>query len=138
MAFGGRNCSAVLADIRRLNRNPPRMILDHPCANIASLLQNMAYQADQKTKRLILRRLGTNELFRLLSDPCAAILKKTLGLLRNLLTRPHVDQFMEDGQGSQIMQVREDKRGVAKTVRGSSVVFWCPVLPISFRVSSFH
>ncbi|XP_037084817.1 armadillo repeat-containing protein 8-like [Pollicipes pollicipes] len=67
-------------------------------------LMNMAYQADHKIKRLILRRLGTNELFRLLSDPSTAILMKTLGLLRNLLTKPHVDQFMDDSHGPQVMQ----------------------------------
>ena len=69
--------------------------------------QNLAYQADHKTKRLVLRRLGTNELFRLLSDPSPAVLMKTLGLLRNLLTRPHVDQFMDETQGPQVMQVRQ-------------------------------
>lgn len=52
-------------------------------------LQNMAFQADQKIKVEIVRCLGTEQLFRLLSDPDANVLMKTLGLLRNLLsTRP--------------------------------------------------
>ncbi|XP_043213924.1 armadillo repeat-containing protein 8-like [Amphibalanus amphitrite] len=67
-------------------------------------LMNLAYQADQRAKRAVLRRLGASELFRLLSDPSPAVLMKTLGLLRNLLTRPHVDQFMDETQGPQVMQ----------------------------------
>lgn len=52
-------------------------------------LQNMAFQADQKVKVEIVRGLGTEQLFRLLSDPDGNVLMKTLGLLRNLLsTRP--------------------------------------------------
>ena len=72
---------------------------------VSARRQNLAYQADQKTKRAVLRRLGTSELFRLLSDASPAVLMKTLGLLRNLLTRPHVDQFMDDTHGPQVMQV---------------------------------
>lgn len=49
----------------------------------------MAFQADQKVKVEIVRCLGTEQLFRLLSDPDTNVLMKTLGLLRNLLsTRP--------------------------------------------------
>lgn len=49
----------------------------------------MAFQADQKIKMEIVRCLGTEQLFRLLSDPDNNVLMKTLGLLRNLLsTRP--------------------------------------------------
>lgn len=49
----------------------------------------MAFQADQKVKVEIMRALGTEQLFRLLSDPDSNVLMKTLGLLRNLLsTRP--------------------------------------------------
>ena len=67
--------------------------------------QNLAYQADHKTKRSVLRRLG-GELFRLLLDPSPAVQMKTLGLLRNLLALPHVDQFMDDTHGPRVMQVR--------------------------------
>ncbi|KAK2850342.1 hypothetical protein Q7C36_009125 [Tachysurus vachellii] len=67
-------------------------------------LMNMAFQADQKVKVEIMRALGTEQLFRLLSDPDANVLMKTLGLLRNLLsTRPHIDQIMSS-HGKQIMQ----------------------------------
>lgn len=52
-------------------------------------LMNMAYQADQNLKTQILNCLGTDQIFRLLSDSNVNILMKTLGLLRNLLsTKP--------------------------------------------------
>ncbi|KAK0147049.1 Armadillo repeat-containing protein 8 [Merluccius polli] len=67
-------------------------------------LMNMAFQADQKVKVEIVRSLGTEKLFRLLSDPDINVLMKTLGLLRNLLSsRPHIDQLMSS-HGKQIMQ----------------------------------
>ncbi|KAM9851273.1 armadillo repeat-containing protein 8 [Aulostomus maculatus] len=67
-------------------------------------LMNMAFQADQKVKVEIVQCLGTEQLFRLLSDPDTNVLMKTLGLLRNLLsTRPHIDQTMSS-HGKQIMQ----------------------------------
>eukprot|EP00064_Thunnus_orientalis_P003282 superscaffoldBa00000260_g3291 len=63
-----------------------------------------ALMADQKVKVEIVRCLGTEQLFRLLSDPDTNVLMKTLGLLRNLLsTRPHIDQIMSS-HGKQIMQ----------------------------------
>ncbi|CAH0390272.1 unnamed protein product [Bemisia tabaci] len=67
-------------------------------------LMNMAFQADQKIKLQILHTLGTDQLFRLLSDSEVNIIMKTLGLLRNLLsTKPHIDHIM-GLCGSQIMQ----------------------------------
>ena len=69
------------------------------------LIQNMAFQAEQKVKVQILCCLGTDQVFRLLSDHEVGVIMKTLGLLRNLLsTQPHIDLIM--GQhGKQIMQV---------------------------------
>lgn len=70
-----------------------------------SLAQNMAFQAEQKIKSQILHALGTDQIFRLLSDPEVGVLMKTLGLLRNLLsTKPHIDHIM-GLHGNQIMQV---------------------------------
>lgn len=67
-------------------------------------LMNMAFQADQKVKSKILEILGTDQVFRLLSDPDVNVLMKTLGLLRNLLsTKPHIDHIMEI-HGKKIMQ----------------------------------
>uniref|UniRef100_A0A3B4D6M9 Armadillo repeat-containing protein 8 n=1 Tax=Pygocentrus nattereri TaxID=42514 RepID=A0A3B4D6M9_PYGNA len=79
---------------------------DSPALRVNGIwaLMNMAFQADQKVKVEIMRALGTEQLFRLLSDPDANVLMKTLGLLRNLLsTRPHIDQIMSS-HGKQIMQ----------------------------------
>ncbi|XP_039279175.1 armadillo repeat-containing protein 8 [Nilaparvata lugens] len=67
-------------------------------------LMNMAFQAEQKIKSQILNTLGTDQIFRLLSDPQVNVLMKTLGLLRNLLsTKPHIDHIM-GLHGNQIMQ----------------------------------
>lgn len=69
------------------------------------MYQNMAFQAEQKIKSQILNTLGTDQIFRLLSDPEVNVLMKTLGLLRNLLsTKPHIDHIM-GLHGNQIMQV---------------------------------
>ncbi|XP_045073459.1 armadillo repeat-containing protein 8-like isoform X2 [Coregonus clupeaformis] len=79
---------------------------DSPALRVNGIwaLMNMAFQADQKVKGEIMRALGTEQLFRLLSDPDTNVLMKTLGLLRNLLsTRPHIDQIMSS-HGKQIMQ----------------------------------
>ncbi|XP_072181255.1 armadillo repeat-containing protein 8-like [Diadema setosum] len=58
-------------------------------------LMNMAFQADEKIKTSILEKMGTDQLFRLLTDTNVDILMKTLGLLRNLLsTRGHIDNIM--------------------------------------------
>lgn len=79
---------------------------DSPALRVNGIwaLMNMAFQADQKVKVEIVRCLGTEQLFRLLSDPDTNVLMKTLGLLRNLLsTRPHIDQIMSS-HGKQIMQ----------------------------------
>ena len=64
----------------------------------------MAFQAEQKIKIQILSSLGTEQVFRLLSDHEVAVVMKTLGLLRNLLsTKPHIDLIMVQ-HGRQIMQ----------------------------------
>ncbi|XP_013393679.1 armadillo repeat-containing protein 8 isoform X2 [Lingula anatina] len=67
-------------------------------------LMNMTFQAEEKVKSQILTALGTDQLFRLLSDPDVNVLMKTLGLLRNLLSnKPHIDHIMSM-HGIQIMQ----------------------------------
>lgn len=64
----------------------------------------MAFQADQKIKSQILSSLGTEQIFRLLSDSEVNVLMKTLGLLRNLLSKkPHIDHIM-NLHAKQIMQ----------------------------------
>ncbi|XP_067265893.1 armadillo repeat-containing protein 8 isoform X3 [Chanodichthys erythropterus] len=79
---------------------------DSPALRVNGIwaLMNMAFHADQKVKVEIVKALGTEQLFRLLSDPDTNVLMKTLGLLRNLLSnRPHIDQIMSS-HGKQIMQ----------------------------------
>lgn len=67
-------------------------------------LMNMAFQADLSVKIQIVDVIGTEQLFRLLSDPDPAVLIKTLGLIRNLLAgRTDIDHLMKI-YGSQIMQ----------------------------------
>ncbi|XP_065202896.1 armadillo repeat-containing protein 8-like isoform X2 [Planococcus citri] len=67
-------------------------------------LMNMAFQAEQKIKTLILNTLGIEHIFRLLNDSEVNVLMKTLGLLRNLLcTKPHIDYIM-NLHGNEIIQ----------------------------------
>ncbi|XP_063606915.1 armadillo repeat-containing protein 8-like isoform X1 [Penaeus indicus] len=72
--------------------------------NAVWALMNMAFQAEHRVKASILHHLGTDQIFRLLSDTDVHILMKTLGLLRNLLsTKAHIDQIMQS-HGKEIMQ----------------------------------
>lgn len=67
-------------------------------------LMNMAFQSELKVKTQIIEAVGTEQLFRLLSDPDPNILMKTLGLIRNLLSsKQHIDHIM-NMYGTQIMQ----------------------------------
>ncbi|XP_045177690.1 armadillo repeat-containing protein 8-like isoform X1 [Mercenaria mercenaria] len=67
-------------------------------------LMNMTFQVEQKVKSQVVEAIGTEQLFRLLSDPDANIVMKTLGLLRNLLSNKlHIDNIM-NMYGNQIMQ----------------------------------
>ncbi len=67
--------------------------------------QNIAFQAEERIKVQIIKSLGADQIFRLLSDLDSNVVMKTLGLLRNLLsTKPHIDHIMAS-HGKQIMQV---------------------------------
>lgn len=50
-------------------------------------LMNMAFQADEHIKTKIINTLGTDQIFRLLGDADTRVIMKTLGLLRNLLSK---------------------------------------------------
>ncbi|XP_070387371.1 armadillo repeat-containing protein 8-like isoform X4 [Dermacentor albipictus] len=92
-------CGAVELLCGLTRRDEPALRLNGVWA-----LMNMAFQADQKIKSQILSTLGTDQVFRLLSDPDVSVLMKTLGLLRNLLSiKQHIDHIM-DSHGTQIMQ----------------------------------
>jgi len=64
----------------------------------------VAFQSDNKVKCDIFTTLGSDQLFRLLSDDEVPVVMKTLGLLRNLVSAPHIDQVMSI-YGKQVMQV---------------------------------
>ena len=67
-------------------------------------LMNMVYKADQAVKMLILNSLGMERIFQLINDDDEAVVMKTLGLLRNLLsTKSHIDQIMTGSHGKEIM-----------------------------------
>lgn len=67
-------------------------------------LMNLAFQAEQRVKSQILNALGTDQIFRLLSDSDTRVLMKTLGLLRNLVSpRTHTDNMMSL-HGPEVMQ----------------------------------
>lgn len=94
--FLDRSSVELLCDLTR--KEDPNIRLNGVWA-----LMNMAYQAEQQVKQLILNCLGTEQIFRLLTDTDTNILMKTLGLLRNLLTnKSHIDVIMSN-HGKQIM-----------------------------------
>jgi len=67
-------------------------------------LMNMAFQAEQRIKSQIMTTLGTDQVFRLLSDTEIHIVMKTLGLLRNLLSTKHHIDHITNIYGKQLMQ----------------------------------
>lgn len=100
--------------------NPRKAILDAGAINILVTLtarqepelrlngiwglMNMAFQSELKVKSQIIEAVGTEQLFKLLSDPDPNILIRTLGLIRNLLSgKNHIDSIMSV-YGTQIMQ----------------------------------
>lgn len=67
-------------------------------------LMNMAFQSDQRIKVQIITALGSDQIFRLLSDSDINVVMKTLGLLRNLLTHKLQIDHVMSLYGKQIMQ----------------------------------
>jgi len=67
-------------------------------------LMNMAFQAEQRIKSQIMTTLGTDQVFRLLSDTEIHVVMKTLGLLRNLLSNKHHIDHITNIYGKQLMQ----------------------------------
>eukprot|EP00088_Acartia_fossae_P019264 TRINITY_DN21236_c0_g1_i4.p1 TRINITY_DN21236_c0_g1~~TRINITY_DN21236_c0_g1_i4.p1 ORF type:complete len:293 (+),score=86.97 TRINITY_DN21236_c0_g1_i4:47-880(+) len=68
-------------------------------------LMNLSFNSEQRIKSQIMTSLGTDQVFRLLSDTEMQVVMKTLGLLRNLLSndKSHIDQ-MTNQYGKQLMQ----------------------------------
>ena len=75
-------------------------------------LMNMAFCAEQRVKFQILSTLGTDQIFRLLTDPDTRVVMKTLGLLRNLLsTRTHIDSIMSTNANQVIIFISVSEGG---------------------------
>nr|KAG5713716.1 hypothetical protein BaRGS_024343 [Batillaria attramentaria] len=92
-------CGAISILVDLCAKNDPALRL-----NGAWGLMNLAFQAEQKVKMQIIETLGSEQLFCLLSDPSSDILMRTLGLLRNLLSKKsHIDSIMT-AYGTQVMQ----------------------------------
>ncbi|XP_055906232.1 armadillo repeat-containing protein 8-like [Eupeodes corollae] len=67
-------------------------------------LMNMAFQAEQHVKTKIINCLGADKILELLNDSDTRVIMKTLGLLRNLLSKSlHIDDIMSE-YSSQVMQ----------------------------------
>jgi len=68
-------------------------------------LMNLSFNSEQRIKSQIMTTIGTDQVFRLLSDTEMQVVMKTLGLLRNLLSndKHHIDQ-MTSLYGKQLMQ----------------------------------
>ncbi|CAD5119294.1 DgyrCDS7921 [Dimorphilus gyrociliatus] len=81
-------------------------------------LMNIAFKAEQSTKKLIISTLGTEHLNKLLLDSSEVIMK-TLGLIRNLLSNQpqHIDEIMHQ-HGKDIS---EAVLMIIKSDRGSEV-----------------
>ena len=59
-------------------------------SDVACWHQNLAFNSEQKVKMQIVETLGSELLFALLSERDPEILMRTLGLLRNLLSKKTV------------------------------------------------
>lgn len=67
-------------------------------------LMNMAFQAEQHVKSKIIDTLGTDRILQLLNDSDTRVIMKTLGLLRNLLSKSlHIDNIMSE-HSAEVMQ----------------------------------
>lgn len=67
-------------------------------------LMNMAFQAEQHVKTKIINCLGADKILELLNDSDTRVIMKTLGLLRNLLSKSlHIDDIMSE-YSTQVMQ----------------------------------
>lgn len=67
-------------------------------------LMNMAFQAEANIKTKIIDTLGTDRIFQLLGDSDTRVIMKTLGLLRNLLSKTKDINTIMSEHSSQVMQ----------------------------------
>lgn len=92
--------SGVVEMLCQLTENPdPALRLNGSWA-----LMNMAFQAEQRVKTKIINCLGADKILELLNDSDTRVIMKTLGLLRNLLSKSlHIDDIMSE-YSTQVMQ----------------------------------
>ena len=93
------DCGAVDLLCALTNKSDPSLRLNGVWG-----LMNMAFQAEQRIKSQIITTLGTDQVFRLLSDTEIHVVMKTLGLLRNLLSNKHHIDQITNIYGKQLMQ----------------------------------
>lgn len=67
-------------------------------------LMNMAFQAEEHIKTKIIDTLGTDRIFQLLGDSDTRVIMKTLGLLRNLLSKSMDIENIMSEHAAQVMQ----------------------------------
>lgn len=65
---------------------------------------NLSLQAEENIKQKIINTLGTDRVFKLLSDSDSRVIMKTLGLLRNLLSKSLDIEKIMSKHSSQLMQ----------------------------------
>lgn len=68
-------------------------------------LMNMTFQTEEHIKTKIINTLGTDRIFQLLNDSDTGVIMKTLGLLRNLMSKStDIDNIMS-GHSDQLMHM---------------------------------
>lgn len=67
-------------------------------------LMNMAFQAEEPIKTKIINTLGTDRIFQLLGDSDTRVIMKTLGLLRNLLSKSMDIENIMSEHSTQVLQ----------------------------------
>lgn len=83
-------------------------------------LMNMAFQADEHIKTKIIDTLGTDQIFRLLGDPDTRVIMKTLGLLRNLLSKSLDIENIMSAHSAKLLQAVSRCRVFLRNIRGQT------------------
>lgn len=80
-------------------------------------LMNMAFQAEEHIKTKIINTLGTDRIFLLLGDSDTRVIMKTLGLLRNLLSKSMDIENIMSVHSPQLMQAVSSETVFNQNVR---------------------
>lgn len=83
-------------------------------------LMNMTFQTEEHIKTKIINTLGTDRIFQLLNDPDNGVIMKTLGLLRNLMSKAtDIDNIMS-GHSDQLMHTVSGEFNLFKSFSDSN------------------